>query len=97
MKNNQGEGNLLVVFSVEEYARKNEIPAFYTTIIKEQALQWGYNLYQRFSGDGMNRSSKVLSYNYDYVQGPVANDKIVLTITGFIDGLYRMLCNLSVS
>jgi hypothetical protein len=92
---------------------------FYTTTIKEQALQWSYNMYQRFGGDGiylyefsfspsdelkskyfenisdewfdfilLNRSSNVLSHDYDFVQGPVADDKIVLTITGFIDGLY---------
>ena len=36
----------------------------------------------------LNRTSIGLQHDYDFVQGPVANDKIVLTITGFIDGLY---------
>jgi len=92
---------------------------FYTTTIKEQALQWGYNIYNRFGGDGIflyefdflpstyliskrfleisdewfdfilsNRNLGGIQHNYDYIQGPVANDKIYLTITGFIDGLY---------
>ncbi len=92
---------------------------FYTTTIREQALQWGYNIYQRFGGDGIylyefefspsadliskhfpnisddwfdfilsNRTSNALNHNFDFVQGPVADDKIVFTITGFIDGLY---------
>ncbi|MDR2898531.1 MAG: DUF3990 domain-containing protein [Spirochaetaceae bacterium] len=92
---------------------------FYTTTIREQALQWGYNMYQRFGGEGIylyefafspvpelkskqfpgisddwfdfilsNRTSNGLSHDFDFVQGPVADDKTVLTITGFIDGLY---------
>ena len=92
---------------------------FYTTTIKEQALQWGYNMFNRFSGDGIflykfdflpsfdllskqfpkitnewfdfilsNRTLGGLQHNFDFVQGPVANDRIVLTITGFIDGIY---------
>ena len=92
---------------------------FYTTTIREQALQWGYNIFNRFGGDGIflyefeflpssdllskhfinisdewfdfilsNRSIGGKTHNFDYVQGPVANDKIVFTITGFIDGLY---------
>jgi len=55
---------------------------FYTTTIKEQALQWGYNMFNRLGGEG------IFLYEFDFVQGPVANDKTVLTITGFIDGLY---------
>jgi len=92
---------------------------FYTTTIREQALQWGYNMFNRFGGDGIflyefefspssdllskrfskisdewfdfilsNRTLGGLQHNFDFVQGPVANDKTVLTITGFIDGLY---------
>ena len=92
---------------------------FYTTTIKEQALQWGYNMFNRLGGDGIflyefeflpssdllskqfskisdewfdfilaNRTTSGLQHKFDYVQGPVANDKTVLTITGFIDGLY---------
>jgi hypothetical protein len=92
---------------------------FYTTTIKEQALQWGYNMFNRLGGDGIflyefefspsaslsskrfseisdewfdfilsNRTIGGLHHNFDFIQGPVANDKIVLTITGFIDGLY---------
>jgi hypothetical protein len=92
---------------------------FYTTTIKEQALQWGYNMFNRLGGDGIflyefeflpssdllskrfskisdewfdfilaNRTTGGLQHNFDFVQGPVANDKTVLTITGFIDGLY---------
>ena len=92
---------------------------FYTTTIKEQALQWGYNMFNRLGGDGIflyefdflpsadlsskrfseisdewfgfilsNRTIGGLQHNFDFIQGPVANDKIVLTITGFIDGLY---------
>ena len=92
---------------------------FYTTTIKEQALQWGYNMLNRFGGDGIflyvlnfspssdlkskkfqrisnewfdfilsNRTASGLQHDFDFVQGPVANDKIVMTITGFIDGLY---------
>ena len=92
---------------------------FYTTTIREQALQWGYNMFNRFGGDGIflyefeflptpemtskrfseisddwfdfilsNRTASGLQHNFDFVQGPVANDKIVVTITGFIDGLY---------
>jgi hypothetical protein len=92
---------------------------FYTTTIREQALQWGYNMYNRFGGDGIflyeydfspssdlvskqfpeisdewfdfilsNRTLGGLKHGFDYVQGPVANDKTILTITGFIDGLY---------
>jgi hypothetical protein len=92
---------------------------FYTTTIREQALQWGYNMYNRFKGSGIflyefdfspspdlkskqfsnicdewfafilsNRVSDILRHDFDYVQGPVANDKTVLTITGFIDGLF---------
>jgi hypothetical protein len=92
---------------------------FYTTTIKEQALQWGYNMFNRLGGGGIflyefefspsadllskrfskitdewfdfilaNRTIGGLQHNFDYVQGPVANDKTVLTITGFIDGLY---------
>ena len=91
---------------------------FYTTTIKEQALQWGYNMFNRLGGDGIflyefeflpspdllskrfpeisdewfdfilaNRTGG-LRHDFDFVQGPVANDKTVLTITGFIDGLY---------
>ena len=90
---------------------------FYTTTIKEQAQQWGYNMYNRLGGDGIylyeyefeppsdlrtkrfpeisdewfdfilaNRTFGGLTHNYDYIQGPVANDKTFLTITGFIDG-----------
>jgi hypothetical protein len=92
---------------------------FYTTTIREQALQWGYNMFNRFEGSGIflyefeffpsvelksklfsnicdewfdfilaNRSSDVLQHDFDFVQGPVANDKTVLTITGFLDGLF---------
>jgi len=92
---------------------------FYTTTIREQALQWGYNMFNRFNGEGIflyefeftpsenlkskvfpeisdewfdfilsNRTSNVLQHDFDFVQGPVANDKIVLTITGFIDGIF---------
>jgi len=92
---------------------------FYTTTIREQALQWGYNMFNRFGGEGIflyefnfspsgnlkskqfpeisdewfdfilsNRVSDSLQHDYDFVQGPVANDKTVLTITGFIDGLF---------
>ena len=92
---------------------------FYTTTIKEQALQWGYNMFNRLGGDGIylytfeftpssnllsrrfskisddwfdfilsNRTIGGLQHDFDFVQGPVANDKTVLTITGFIDGLY---------
>jgi hypothetical protein len=35
-----------------------------------------------------NRVSDVLRHDFDFIQGPVANDKTVLTITGFIDGLF---------
>jgi len=35
-----------------------------------------------------NRTLGGIQHDYDFVQGPVANDKIVFTITGFIDGLY---------
>ncbi|MCL2721845.1 MAG: DUF3990 domain-containing protein [Treponema sp.] len=35
-----------------------------------------------------NRTHKELQHNFDYIQGPVANDKIFLTITGFIDGIF---------
>jgi hypothetical protein len=92
---------------------------FYTTTIREQALQWGYNMFNRFGGDAfflyefdflpstdlsskkfpkisdewfdfvlLNRTNNGLQHNYDFVQGPVANDKIVVTITGYIDGIY---------
>jgi hypothetical protein len=92
---------------------------FYTTTIREQALQWGYNIFNRFGGENIflyefeflpssdlqfkqfseisdewfdfilkNRTLGGIQHNYDYVQGPVANDKTVLTISGFIDGLY---------
>jgi hypothetical protein len=92
---------------------------FYTTTIREQALQWGYNMFNRFDGEGIflyefefsppnnlkskqfseisdewfdfilsNRVSNILQHDFDFVQGPVANDKTVLTITGFIDGLF---------
>jgi len=92
---------------------------FYTTTIREQALQWGYNMFNRFGDGGIflyefefspssdllskrftkisdewfdfvlsNRTLGGLQHNFDFVQGPVANDKTVLTITGFIDGLY---------
>jgi hypothetical protein len=92
---------------------------FYTTTIREQALQWGYNMFNRFGGNGIflyefdfspsaelksrlfsnicdewfdfilsNRVSDVLQHDFDFIQGPVANDKTVLTITGFIDGLF---------
>jgi len=92
---------------------------FYTTTIREQALQWGYNMFNRFGGEGIflyefefspsgnlkskqfheitdewfdfilsNRVSDVLQHDFDFVQGPVANDKTILTITGFIDGLF---------
>jgi len=92
---------------------------FYTTTIKEQALQWGYNIFNRFGGEGIflyefeylpaadmiskqfneisdewfdfilsNRNLGGIQHNFDYIQGPVANDKIYLTITGFLDGLY---------
>jgi hypothetical protein len=91
---------------------------FYTTTIREQALQWGYNMLNRFGGEGIflyelefspsgklkskqfheisdewfdfilsNRISAGLQHDYDFVQGPVANDKTILTITGFIDGI----------
>jgi len=92
---------------------------FYTTTIREQAMQWGFNMLSRSGGDGvylytyefspsadlkskqfpeisnewfdfvlLNRSNDGLQHDFDFVQGPVANDKIVFTITGFIDGLY---------
>jgi len=92
---------------------------FYTTTIREQALQWGYNMFNRFNGEGIflyefdflpsddlksklfseisdewfdfilsNRISNVLQHDFDFVQGPVANDKTILTITGFIDGIF---------
>jgi len=92
---------------------------FYTTTIKEQALQWGYNMFNRFGGNGFflyefefspspdmlskrfakisdewfdfileNRTFGGLRHGFDFVQGPVADDKTVLTISGFIDGLY---------
>jgi len=92
---------------------------FYTTTIKEQAQQWGYNMFNRLGGDGiflyefefepspglltkkfleisnewfdfilLNRTQGGLQHDFDYVQGPVANDKTFLTITGFIDGLF---------
>ena len=35
-----------------------------------------------------NRTLGGLQHKFDFIQGPVANDKIVLTISGFIDGLY---------
>jgi hypothetical protein len=92
---------------------------FYTTTIREQALQWGYNMFNRFGGEGIflyefeflpssdlqskqfpeisdewfdfilsNRTLGGIQHNFDYIQGPVANDKTVLTISGFLDGLY---------
>jgi len=92
---------------------------FYTTTIREQALQWGYNMFNRFGGEGiflyefefipsgnlkskqfpeisnewfdfilLNRRANVLQHDFDFVQGPVANDKTVLTITGFLDGIF---------
>ena len=92
---------------------------FYTTTIREQVLQWGYNMFNRFGGDGIflyeyefspssnllskrfsrisdewfdfvlsNRTIGGLLHDFDFVQGPVANDKTILTITGFIDGLH---------
>ena len=92
---------------------------FYTTTIKEQAQQWGYNMFNRFGGDGlflyefefspsadlsskrfqgitdewfdfilMNRTHGGLPHDFDFVQGPVANDKTFLTIAGFIDGIF---------
>jgi len=92
---------------------------FYTTTIREQALQWGYNMFNRFDGEGIflyefdflpsddlksklfseisdewfdfilsNRISNNLQHDFDFVQGPVANDKTILTITGFIDGIF---------
>jgi len=92
---------------------------FYTTTIKEQAQQWGYNMFNRQGGDGIflyefefspssdllskrfleisdewfdfvlaNRTLGGLQHNYDFIQGPVANDKTFLTITGFIDGIF---------
>jgi len=91
---------------------------FYTTTIKEQAQQWGFNMFNRFGGDGIflyefeflasddlknklfngitdewfdfilaNRTLGGIQHNFDYIQGPVANDKTFLTITGFIDGI----------
>jgi len=90
---------------------------FYTTTIREQALQWGYNIFSRFGGDGIflyvfeflpstdmisksfskisdewfdfileNRIHGGLRHEFDFVQGPVADDKTILTISGFIDG-----------
>ena len=35
-----------------------------------------------------NRNTSGLQHNFDFIQGPVANDKIFLTITGFIDGIF---------
>ena len=35
-----------------------------------------------------NRTKSGLQHNFDFIQGPVANDKIFLTITGFIDGIF---------
>jgi|GEM_PF-12254 len=92
---------------------------FYTTTVKEQAQQWGFNMFNRFGGDGIflyefefntsedlrsriftgisdewfdfileNRLRGGLLHNFDYIQGPVANDKTFLTITGFIDGIF---------
>ena len=92
---------------------------FYTTTIKEQAQQWGFNMFNRFGGDGIflyefeflpskdlvskvfteisddwfdfiltNRTLGGVHHNFDFIQGPVANDKTFLTITGFIDGLF---------
>jgi hypothetical protein len=92
---------------------------FYTTTIKEQAQQWGYNMFNRLGGDGIflyefefspsgdllskqfpgisdewfdfilaNRTLGGLQHNFDFIQGPVANDKTFLTITGFIDGIF---------
>ena len=99
--------------------RRDYGKGFYTTTIREQALQWGYNMYNRFGGEGiflyefdfsfssdlvskifreisdewfdfilLNRTRDGVQHNFDYVQGPVANDKTILTITGYIDGLY---------
>ena len=92
---------------------------FYTTTIKEQALQWGFNMFNRLGGSGIylysfefspspdlkskhfsgisnewfdfilsNRTLGGLQHDFDFIQGPVANDKTVFTITGYIDGLY---------
>jgi len=92
---------------------------FYTTTIKEQAQQWGYNMFNRLGGDGiflyefefspssdllskqfpeitdewfdfilLNRTLGGTQHNYDFLQGPVADDKTFLTITGFIDGIF---------
>jgi len=91
---------------------------FYTTTIKEQAQQWGYNMFNRHGGDGIflyefefspsddlsskqftgitdewfdfilaNRTLGSIQHNFDFIQGPVANDKIFLSITSFIDGI----------
>ena len=35
-----------------------------------------------------NRTTGDLQHEFDFVQGPVADDKIFLTITGFIDGIF---------
>ncbi|MCL2007162.1 MAG: DUF3990 domain-containing protein [Treponema sp.] len=82
-------------------------------------MHWGFNMFNRFGGDGiflyefyfvpskdliskqftnisdewfdfilLNRSTGGIQHNFDFIQGPVANDKIVLTITGFLDGIY---------
>jgi hypothetical protein len=103
----------------ESKDRRDFGKGFYTTTIREQALQWGYNVFNRFGGDCIflygfdflpsadlsskhfpeisdewfdfilsNRTIGGLQHSFDFVQGPVANDKTVLTITGFIDGLY---------
>ena len=92
---------------------------FYTTTIKEQAQQWGHNMFNRLGGEGIflyefeflpspdlllrqfseiseewfdfilaNRTLGGIQHDFDFVQGPVANDKTFLTITGFIDGIF---------
>ena len=35
-----------------------------------------------------NRTLGGLQHDFDFIQGPVANDKTFLTITGFIDGIF---------
>jgi hypothetical protein len=51
MTNTRHEENLLVVFTVEEYA----------TTIREQSLQWGYNMFNRFGGEG------IFLYEFDFL------------------------------
>jgi len=63
--------------------------AFYVTRIKSQAANWAQIVYGRYEENAPiinTYSLDIDAINYDYIEGGVANDRVIDTLEGYMNG-----------